>query len=109
MNQEELVAAFETEWDYYLKGIYGICTLHATGEEIARKEIAVKKILSFIQEHQGIVLTEAKKEQLIKLNAEYNAIANFFAPYQRVSSSRGKYLDKILKENALDELVKKYS
>lgn len=109
VNQEKLAAAFETEWNYYLKGIYGICTLHATGKEIANKEIAVKKIIAFIEEHKGSSLTVAKKEELIKLNAEYNVVANLFAPYQRASSSRGKYLDEILKENSLEELVKNYN
>ena len=105
---EKLEKAFETEWKHYLNGIYGICTLNATGAEIAKKEIAVKKIISFIEKNGEIELSDDKKKKLIELNSQYNEISNLFSPYQRKSSSRGKYLDKMLDINSLTELVKNY-
>jgi len=108
VDAAKLDEEFETEWDYYLKGIYGICTLNSTGEEIAKKEIAVKKLIDFIAKHESQSLHEDNKKALEILNDQYNEISNLFAPYQRASSSRGKYLDKFLRQNQLDSLIKNY-
>ncbi|MEA9413861.1 DUF6058 family natural product biosynthesis protein [Flavobacterium sp. PL02] len=99
--------ALEEEWDYYCKGVYGICTIDNNENAIIEKEIAVKRILDFI-ENKSPLLTPEEKIKLEELNAEFNNTASSFAPYQRESSSRGKYLDKLLKEFSLDELIKKY-
>lgn len=106
---EKLNLAFEQEWQYYLQGIYGVCTLNATGSEIAKKEIAVKKLIDFNKKHERKKLTGSDKEILSILNSEFNEVSNLFAPYQREESSRGKYLDKILESNSLSELIKNYS
>ena len=108
LDRTKLDSAFEEEWKYYCQGIYGICTLNANAEAIAKKEIAVKKLIEFNERHKNKELTEEERETLKLLNAEYNSISNLFAPYQRATSSRGKYLDKILKLNSLDELIKGY-
>ncbi|OCA76020.1 hypothetical protein BBI01_04815 [Chryseobacterium artocarpi] len=107
-EQEKLNEIFESEWAAYCNGIYGICTLHSTEEEIVKKEIAVKKLIHFNTQLSDKKLTDDESEELIKLSEEFNEVAQKFAPYQRKSSSRGKYLDKILEENNLDYLVKKY-
>ncbi len=108
IKAEKLESVFESEWKHYLNGIYGICTLNASGSEIAKKEIIVKKIIDFIEQNKHSELNEKKKNLLLELNAEYNEVSNLFAPYQRESSSRGKYLDKLLSENSLEKLIKKY-
>ncbi|SMO90667.1 hypothetical protein SAMN06265171_11183 [Chryseobacterium rhizoplanae] len=107
-GQEKLDEIFESEWAAYCNGIYGICTLHSTEEEIVKKEIAVKKLIHFNTKFSDKKLTTDESEELIKLSEEFNEVTQKFAPYQRKSSSRGKYLDKILEENNLDYLVKKY-
>ncbi len=109
VNMEKLNLAFEQEWLYFLQGIYGICTLNATGAEIAKKEIAVKRLIEFNKKHREKKLSDSDKEKLYALNNEFNEVSNLFAPYQRVNSSRGKYLDKILELNSLSELIKNYS
>jgi len=109
VNMEQLNLAFEQEWQYYLQGIYGICTLNATGAEIAKKEIAVKRLIDFNKKHGKTKLSDSDKETLRGLNNEFNDVSNLFAPYQRVNSSRGKYLDKILDLNSLSELIKNYN
>lgn len=109
IDKEKLAEAFEIEWEYYLKGIYGICTLNATGSEIAKKEIAVKKLISFIKKNEKRLLQEDTKKELLLLNTQYNEVSNLFAPYQRKNSSRGKYLDKVLEGSLLNELIKKYN
>ena len=109
VNIEKLNVAFEQEWQYYLQGIYGICTLNATGAEIAKKEIAVKRLIEFNKKHRENKLSDSDKEILNTLNSEFNEVSNLFAPYQRTNSSRGKYLDKILELNSLSELIKNYN
>lgn len=109
VDANALAEAFETEWGHYLNGIYGICTLNSTGAEIAKKEIAVKKLIDFIEQNKGTVLNEIQQKALIALNYQFNEVANDFAPYQRVSSSRGKYLDQTLLDNSLEELIKPYN
>lgn len=109
VNLEKLNIAFEEEWQYYLQGIYGICTLNGTGTEIVKKEIAVKRLIEFNKKHGENKLTDNDKEKLNILNNEFNEVSTLFAPYQRTNSSRGKYLDKILELNSLSELIKNYS
>ncbi|MBO3696840.1 DUF6058 family natural product biosynthesis protein [Roseivirga sp. E12] len=107
IDKAKMDNAFEIEWDYYCKGIYGICTLNATGSDIIKKEIAVKKLIEFNQKHSECELSEDDKSTLEDLSKQYNEVSNLFAPYQRETSSRGKYLDKILRENGMAHLIKK--
>jgi hypothetical protein len=100
--------AFEMEWNYFCKGVYGICTINATEAEIIKKEIAIKKLIPFNEKHKDRLLNEEEITLLKKLNNEFNEVTSLFAPYQRITSSRGKYVDKILQHNALDELIKNY-
>ena len=99
--------ALEEEWNYFCKGVYGICTLQNNENAIINKEVAIKRILNFI-EKKTASLTNDEKIELQELNTEFNKSTSSFAPYQRESSSRGKYLDKLLKEFSLDNLIKKY-
>ncbi len=108
VDQEKFNEIFESEWDAYCEGIYGICTLNSTDEEIVKKEIAVQKLIQFNTRFSQRPLNPDEIEELIRLNDEFNEVANSFAPYQRDLSSRGKYLDKILENNNLSYLVKKY-
>ncbi|QSB27065.1 DUF6058 family natural product biosynthesis protein [Flavobacterium sp. CLA17] len=100
--------ALEEEWDYFCKGIYGICTLQSNEEAIIEKEIAIKRILDFI-ENKDSAISKEEINHLKELNDAFNKYTSHFAPYQRELSSRGKYLDKLLKEFSLEELIKKYN
>ncbi|MBP2618850.1 DUF6058 family natural product biosynthesis protein [Chryseobacterium jejuense] len=99
---------FDNEWDHYCNGIYGICTLNATEKEIVEKEIIVKKLINFNKKFSTSQLDNQQKEELIELNKEFNGVTRLFAPYQREVSSRGKYLDMILKKNNLFCEIKNY-
>ncbi|MCK6541168.1 DUF6058 family natural product biosynthesis protein [bacterium] len=99
---------FETEWKHYCNGIYGICTLNASEKEIVEKEIVIKKLIEFNQKYGNSTLNETNRDELLKLNEEFNQVTSLFAPYQRKTSSRGKYIDKLLKENNLNGLIKNY-
>lgn len=98
----------EEEWEYFCKGVYGICTLNNNENDIINKEVAIKRILDFIEKKSASQISSEKIE-LEHLNTEFNKSTSFFAPYQRESSSRGKYLDQLLREFSLEGLMKKYN
>ncbi|MET3025184.1 DUF6058 family natural product biosynthesis protein [Flavobacterium sp. UW10123] len=107
INPEKAENALEEEWNYYCKGVYGICTLNNDENAIIEKEITIKRILDFIANKSSLQTVE-EENYLKELNDELNKSTSLFAPYQRESSSRGKYLDKLLKEFSLDDFIKKY-
>ncbi len=107
IDNEKIENALEEEWNYFCKGVYGICTLKNNENDIINKEIAIKRILSFI-EKKSTSLTDDEKLELQELNTEFNKSTSLFAPYQRELSSRGKYLDKLLREFCLEDLIKNY-
>lgn len=106
INAEKIDQALEEEWDYFCKGVYGICTLNNNENDIIEKEIAIKRILDFI-ENKSSYTTEEQENRLKELNDEFNTATSNFAPYQRELSSRGKYLDKLLEEFSLEDMIKK--
>jgi hypothetical protein len=104
INNEKAEQALEEEWNYFCKGVYGICTLNNDENDIIEKEIAIKRILDFIANKSSFT-AEEQENRLKELNDEFNKATSNFAPYQRELSSRGKYLDKLLKEFSLDDLI----
>lgn len=106
-DENKLEHALENEWTYFQKGIYGICTLKASPQEIIEKEVAVKKLLEFLDTFSEDEW-KGKESELTQLIDEYDEVSNLFAPYQRESSSRGKYVDKPLQRLELRDKIKKY-
>lgn len=106
-KQEKVSQELENEWDYFCQGIYGICTLHATPQEVIEKEIAVKKLLDFLDKNPADELAN-HQDEIVKIVEEFDKVAQIFAPYQRAASSRGKYVDATLKLIEMEDRVKKY-
>lgn len=106
INDEKAEQALEEEWNYFCKGVYGICTLNNNENDIIEKEIAIKRILNFIADKSSFT-AEEQENRLKELNDEFNKATSNFAPYQRELSSRGKYLDKLLEEFSLEDMIKK--
>ncbi|MDY3352184.1 DUF6058 family natural product biosynthesis protein [Riemerella anatipestifer] len=111
-GEEEMERAlnevFETEWKHYCNGVYGICTVNASEKEIVEKEIIIKKLIEFKRKYGNHLLNETQKAEFLKLNEEFNQVTSLFAPYQRKTSSRGKYIDELLRENNLNDFIKNY-
>ena len=106
-DDDVLSECLKGEVNAFLAGIYGICTINGTPDEIIRKEIAVKKLLDF-QEQTQARLSETEIGELEHLVEEYDSVAALFAPYQRAASSRGKYVDAPLRRAGLEALIKDY-
>ncbi|WP_018676177.1 DUF6058 family natural product biosynthesis protein [Riemerella columbina] len=112
-NKQLIKKNFETlaeeKWHYYINGVYGICTYNVDEEAIINKNIAVQELKIFNESFfNNDKLTAEQEQQLKKLNEDYNAVATIFAPYQRENSTRGLYLDRILKEKGLQNEIKSY-
>lgn len=105
---ENLDKVLEKEWKSYCKGIYGICTINANENDIIQKDIAIRKLINFNTATQDVELNEEQKEELIQLNEYFNKVTTSFAPYQRQTSSRGKYLDTLLVKADLKNLMNTY-
>ncbi len=106
-SENELESVFKSTWKYFIDGVYGICTLNMTPTEIAKKGIAVQKLINFIKSKHELSPKD-KQEKMIELNNSYNEVSSIFAPYQRKTSSRGKYIDDQLKKCNLEHLIKQY-
>ena len=106
-NSEKLDGELAKEWNHYLNGIYGICTLNATPEEIVEKEVAVKRLIHFIDSTKQNDW-RPKQSELKEIVAAFDQVSSRFAPYQRESSSRGKYVDKSLQKLGLEDKIKGY-
>lgn len=103
----KLNAELENEWEHYCNGIYGICTLNASPQEIIEKEIAVKKLIALLNAHRSEELPD-QKENLSQIVGDYDRVSNLFAPYQRETSSRGKYVDRALEAAGCEDKIKHY-
>mgnify|MGYP000716477482 CR=1 FL=1 len=106
-NSEKLDGELAKEWNHYLNGIYGICTLNATPEEIVEKEVAVKRLIHFIDSTKQNDW-RPKQSELKEIVAAFDQVSSRFAPYQRESSSRGKYVDKSLQKLGVEDKIKGY-
>jgi len=76
LDNDKLDSVFEEEWKYYCQGVYGICTLNANASEIAKKEIAVKKLIKFNEEVKDRELTVdvILEKRLRKKNRQKNNV-----------------------------------
>lgn len=75
------------EWEHFLQGTYGLCTVSGLPEDIAAKEAAI----ALVRE-----LENAASDQSARLRqavALLDAASAAFAPHERERSSRRKYVD----------------
>lgn len=88
-------AHLASEWQHFLDGTYGVCTVSGLPEEIATKEWAIGKIQA---------LLEAGSVARYALGAAVNLLDGVlapFAPHEVARSSRQKYVNVMRKEYAL--------
>lgn len=88
----------EEEWRHFLNGTYGLCTKSGLPEDIAAKELATLEINELSDK------TELNKEQLNRLSAAVNLLdsaSSFFAPHERLKSSRHRLVNEIRRKYKL--------
>ncbi|USD29909.1 hypothetical protein J8Z24_07515 [Pseudoalteromonas sp. SCSIO 43201] len=82
-----------SEWQYFLDGIYGLCTKTGLPEDIANKEAAIIIINEYLAlEH------DLSKTELVKLHQAINLLddaSTQFAPHEREQSSRKRLIENV--------------
>ncbi|WP_262693073.1 DUF6058 family natural product biosynthesis protein [Kordiimonas aquimaris] len=86
-------AFFDSEWEHYRNGVYGLCTNSASIEEIATKEAMIARIKFLMSKESP--LSAPDTEMLKKAVDMLDKASAQFAPHEREASSRGKYIDAV--------------
>lgn len=89
------------EWQGYLDGIYGLCTNDPTPENIATKEMMIRRIRLLTADGGKAALTGAETDLLKQAIHTLDPVLSLFAPYERAHSSRAKWLDAMVAKYAL--------
>ncbi|TFW27490.1 DUF6058 family natural product biosynthesis protein [Massilia horti] len=82
----------ESEWQHFLDGTYGLCTVSGLPEDIATKEAAIVVIRELTVEQ---VLTSVKRERLSACVDLLDGVSSPFAPHEVARSSRRRYIDDV--------------
>jgi len=86
------------EWQYFLQGIYGLCTKTGLPEDIAAKEFAVIQINELIDNPELSHSELAKLENAVNL---LDSASSAFAPHERSRSSRHRLVDDVRRKYRL--------
>lgn len=97
MNTKLQAHIFE-EWDYFIRGVYGLCTKSGLPEDIASKEFAVI-LINELSEKDSLDLDETKC--LIRAVNLLDDASSLFAPHERLQSSRHRLVDEIRRKFSL--------
>jgi hypothetical protein len=106
-NDPKINAGFdqhiEQEWGYFLEGVYGLCTKSGLPEDIAAKEFAIIEIDALSEQTQleEAQLNEAQLNQLTKAVNRLDSASSFFAPHERLKSSRHRLVNEIRRKYRL--------
>jgi rubrerythrin len=95
LNQSMVDLLLENEWQQYLQGVYGICVQEPTPENIAIKEIMLRRIRLITEDCKKEKLTSEEVIALQQALQQYDQVATLFAPYERDTSSRQKWYEGI--------------
>ncbi|MFS1525650.1 DUF6058 family natural product biosynthesis protein [Microbulbifer sp. 2304DJ12-6] len=88
----ELELTLDSEWKYFLDGTYGLCTKNGLPEQIASKEIAILIASDFLD---CDLIEDQSRKKLIKIIDLLDDVSSYFAPHERESSSRQKYINEL--------------
>ncbi|MBV1910467.1 MAG: hypothetical protein KUG78_14280 [Kangiellaceae bacterium] len=82
----------ETEWEHFIKGVYGLCTKSGLPEDIASKELAILIIDGFINRES---LNSSEETELTNAVNLLDLSSSLFAPHERKRSSRHRLIDEV--------------
>ncbi len=91
----------EAEWQAYLEGTYGLCVNEPTAENIATKEMMLRRIRLLTANGSKATLSDGERVLLKKAIQALDAVLSPFAPYERAQSSRELWLNAIVAKYAL--------
>jgi hypothetical protein len=86
------------EWEYFIQGIYGLCTKTGLPEDIAAKEFAIIQINEISEKE---TLNDDETKNLIRAVNLLDNVSSAFAPHERLKSSRHRLIDEIRRKYKL--------
>ncbi len=89
------------EWQHFLDGIYGLCTKSGLPEDIAAKEFSILEINELTAKTESAELTEQQLSQLTRAVNLLDSASAFFAPHERLNSSRHRLVDEVRRKYVL--------
>jgi hypothetical protein len=85
-------ARLQAEWNAFLDGTYGLCTVSGLPEDIAAKEAAIAVIREVTEMAAPGDAGRARLRAAVDL---LDSVAAPFAPHERARSSRRRYVDEV--------------
>lgn len=85
-------AHLDKEWQAFLDGIYGACTVSGLPEDIAAKEASVSVIRELIDGGSVGQRSHGRLRQAVDM---LDSVAAPFAPHELARSSRRRYVDEV--------------
>jgi hypothetical protein len=82
------------EWEHFLAGTYGVCTVSGLAEDIAAKEAAVTLVRELTATDER-ALTDSRRQRLRGAVDLLDSVSAPFAPHEVERSSRRKYVDDV--------------
>ena len=89
-----------TEWEHFLDGTYGLCTVSGLPEDIAAKEAAIVLIRA-LDGDRGQPLDASGRAQLRQCVDLLDAVSSPFAPHEVARSSRHRHVDEMRRGHGL--------
>lgn len=103
MEEVDVEVLLKEEWQAWLDGIYGLCTVEATAEDVAIKEISIRFIRKITADATKTSLTILERKRLQEAVDRLDGAASFFAPDERANSSRQRWIGRIVEKYELVE------
>ncbi|MCH9647284.1 MAG: hypothetical protein K0U98_03530 [Deltaproteobacteria bacterium] len=91
----------QEEWQAWLDGIYGLCTIGATADDVAAKEVSIRRIRRITDDATKSTLTPLEGKHLQEAVNLLNEAASLFAPDERADSSRERWINRIVDQYEL--------
>ncbi len=93
--RDQLDAHLASEFEGWLDGTYGLCTVTATARDIARKELSILRIRALTQDGARAALSSSERSALGEAVRLLDQVSAPFAPHERARSSREKWIRRI--------------
>lgn len=98
---DQLFEHIREEWEYFIQGVYGLCTKSGLPEDIAAKELAVILINELTEKES---LAEEEVQRLSQAVNLLDRASSGFAPHERLQSSRHRLIDEVRRKYRLAPL-----
>lgn len=87
-----------SEWQHFLAGTYGLCTVSGLPEDIAAKELASAVIGELTAGGPEQALTAEQRQRLVEAVGLLDRCSAPFAPHERARSSRARLVERVRRD-----------